>query len=121
MIRSVALSLVFAAFSIVQPALLGVGFPGDVAYPLAVLGSMAVMLVGAEIAVFTLASRPSRLPDQRQRRTVGHGSSMDDVQDDARIALGRDEQMGLDWPRVVIITACGDPAIGRRIGGTVRP
>jgi uncharacterized membrane protein len=51
MVRSVALSLVFAAFSVVQPVLVGAGLPRDVAYPLAVLGSVAVVLAGAEIGV----------------------------------------------------------------------
>ena len=51
MVRSVALSLVFAAFSVVQPVLVGMGLPRDVAYPLAVLGCVAVVLAGAEIRV----------------------------------------------------------------------
>ena len=51
MLRSVVLSLVFAAFSVVQPALLEAGLPRHAAYPVAVLGCVAVVLVVAEIGV----------------------------------------------------------------------
>jgi uncharacterized membrane protein YozB (DUF420 family) len=51
MLRSVALSLVFAVFSVVQPALLGAGLARGVAYPLAVLGSVAAVLACAEVGV----------------------------------------------------------------------
>jgi uncharacterized membrane protein len=57
MIRSVALSLVFAVFSVVQPALLGAGFGREVAYPIAVLGSVALVLFCSQIG---LRGRPTR-------------------------------------------------------------
>jgi hypothetical protein len=51
MLRSVALSLVFAVFSVVQPALLDAGLSRHVAYPVAVLACVAVVLVAAEVAI----------------------------------------------------------------------
>jgi uncharacterized membrane protein len=51
MVRSVALSLVFAVFSVVQPALLDAGFGRAAAYPLAVLGSVALVLACSRIGL----------------------------------------------------------------------
>jgi formiminotetrahydrofolate cyclodeaminase len=47
MICSLALALVFAAFSVVQPVLIGAGLPRGVAYPLAVLASILVTVTRA--------------------------------------------------------------------------
>ena len=51
MVRSVALSLVFAVFSAVQPVLVGTGLPRDVAYPHSVLTSVALILAGGGLLV----------------------------------------------------------------------
>ena len=49
MVRSVALSLVFAVFSVVQPLLVGTGLPRAAAYPPAVLGSVLLVLAGSAL------------------------------------------------------------------------
>ena len=61
MVRSVALSLVFAVFSVVQPVLVGTGLPRDVAYPLSVLTSVAIVLAGRGTAGDGAGSSAARL------------------------------------------------------------
>jgi hypothetical protein len=43
--------VVFAVFSVVQPALLGMGFGRAAAYPVAVLGSATLVLACAQIGL----------------------------------------------------------------------